>query len=162
MRKKRFNKVKPTKLQKKTLLIKKENPDMPLGKAMIKAGYSKKTAKAPKQNFLARRGTQAAIEKWREMLREAGLGEMTLIRKYKEWIDAVKIKSSLTEPDKVVPDYETQLKVKDDLRRDLGLPIDKGVGPAIQVNVSPILGGISRKDDSYNRNQENRQSQKKD
>jgi len=33
---------------------------------------------------------------------------------------------------------------------------------AIQINVSPILGGMSRTDDSHNCNQENRQSQKKD
>ena len=138
-------KVKPTKLQRKTLQILRENPDMPLGKAMRKAGYKPSTSQAPSRNFLDLKGTQVGIEQWRKALREAGLDEALLIRKYKEWIDAVKIKSSLTEPDKVVPDYETQLKVKDDLRRDLGLPVgEKGTQVGVQVNVTPILGGASK------------------
>ena len=88
-------KVKPTKLQRKTLQILRENPDMPLGKAMRKAGYKPSTSQAPSRNFLDLKGTQVGIEQWRKALREAGLDEALLIRKYKEWIDAVKIKSDV-------------------------------------------------------------------
>ena len=41
-----------------------------------------------------------------------------MAEKYKEWINAKKWKGSMTEPDKVVNDYETQLKAKDDINRN--------------------------------------------
>lgn len=115
-------KRKPTKLQRKTLEILKENPNMKLKTAMKKAGYSPQTARHPKQNFVARRGTQVAMEQWREALRGSNLGEARLLRKLEEWIEAKKIKTSMTGPDIEVPDYETQLKAGEMIRRDLGFP----------------------------------------
>ena len=137
---KRKNKVKPTKLQKKTLEIIMENPQRWAKRGgkkaiMIEGGYSPKTGSHPKQKLVVRKGVAIALEDWREYLRGSGLGEEKLQQKYQEWVDAVKIKSSMTEPDKVVPDYETQLKVKDDIRRDLGLPIEKGAIIAQQFNI---------------------------
>lgn len=135
----------PTKLQKKTVAILRENPDMPVGRAMRQAGYKPSTSVNSRRDFLELKGTAIAIEKWREALRGSGLDEVWLMRKYKEWGEAKKIKSSLTGPDIEVPDYETQLKVKDDIRGDLGLPVMANkTQTAVQVNVMPILGGISR------------------
>lgn len=119
----RKNKIKPTKLQKRAVAILKDDPNKPLAQVMREAGYKPITSRRPKQNFTALKGTQIAMKQWRKALRGSGLDEQRLLNKYNEWIDAKKIKSSLTEPDKEVPDYETQLKVKDDIRRDLGLPI---------------------------------------
>ena len=79
------------------------------------------------------------MEQWREALRGSGLDEAKLITKYNEWIDATKIKSSLTEPDKEVPDYETQLKVKDDLRRDFGLPVEKAVTQEVNIKLANLI-----------------------
>ena len=110
-----------------------------MAQAMKEAGYKPSTSRHPKKNFIALKGTAVAVEKWREALRGSGLDESLLIRKYKEWIDATKIKSSLTEPDKIVPDYETQLKVKDDIRRDLGLPTEKEPAPQVSVNLVQLI-----------------------
>ena len=136
---KQQRKVRPTRLQKRTTAILKDNPDMPLGEAMRRAGYKPKTSWSPKQNFLGLKGTVVAMEQWREALRGSGLDEAKLIAKYNEWIDATKIKSSLTEPDKEVPDYETQLKVKDDLRRDFGLPVEKAVTQEVNIKLANLI-----------------------
>jgi len=119
---------------------------MPLGEAMRRAGYKPKTSWSPKQNFLGLKGTVVAMEQWREALRGSGLDEAKLIAKYNEWIDAVKIKSSLTGPDIEVPDYETQLKIKDDVRRDLGLPMEEK--PAVELNVT-LANLIREQKDKY-------------
>ena len=133
------NKVKPTKLQRRAIAILKENPEKSLAQTMKEAGYKPSTSRHPRKNFLALKGTVVAVEKWREALRGSGLDEQRLLAKYNEWIDATKVKSSLTEPDKIVPDYETQLKVKDDIRRDLGLPTEKEPAPQVSVNLVQLI-----------------------
>jgi len=133
-------KRRPTKLQRKTIAILRDDPDMPVGRAMREAGYSAKTALNPKSDFLDLKGTAVAIEQWRKALRGSGLDERRLLNKYNEWLDATKIKSSLTEPDQIVPDYETQLKVKDDLRMDLGLPTQKQSPVLQQFNIGGEMG----------------------
>jgi len=134
-------KVKPTPLQKKAVAILKDNPEREkdLGGVMREAGYKPSTSWTPGKNFLELKGTAVAIEQWREALRGSGLDEARLLRKYNEWIDATKIKSSITEPDKVVPDYETQLKVKDDIRKDLGLPTEKESAQPININLVQLI-----------------------
>jgi hypothetical protein len=140
-------KITPTKLQKRAAAILRDNPEKSLAWAMKKAGYKPSTSRHPGKNFLALKGTAVAVDQWREALRGSGLDESLLIRKYKEWIDATKIKSSLTEPDKVVPDYETQLKVKDDIRRDLGLSTEKE--PAQPINVFNLIQLIKKQKEEY-------------
>ena len=44
-----------------------------------------------------------------------------MVNKTKEWLEAHKIKTSLTEPDQIVPDYPTQLKAAEMVRQDWGL-----------------------------------------
>ena len=115
------NKVKPTEKQIATLRVLKRNPKLPLAKAMREGGYSPKTALNPRQNFVGLKGTAVALDQWREALRNEGLDEYFLIQKYKEWLNA--------------PDYATQLRVKDDLRRDLGLPVGNQPTIASQLDV---------------------------
>jgi hypothetical protein len=139
-----MNKVKPTILQKRTLEIKRDNPDMPLGEAMREGGYSPKTSSHPKQNFIGLRGTATAIEKWREELRGSGLGEQKIKEKLQEWIDAQKIKTSLTEPDEIVPDYKTQIEAGKMVRKDLGIETDTPKF-MVQQNFTKVLEDVRKK-----------------
>jgi hypothetical protein len=118
-----MKKVKPTKLQRTTVEILKDNPKMSLAKAMVEAGYSPSTARHPGYNFVASKGTTTALDQWREALRGSGLNENKIIEKYKEWLDANRVTTSLTDPDRVVPDYQTQLKAGEMLREDLGIKV---------------------------------------
>lgn len=128
-----MNKVKPTKLQLKTLEIKQANPDMPMGKAMVEAGYSEVTSQRPKQNLVDSRGFETAVEQFRVKLTDLGIDSNFMAKKYKEWVTAKKPFSSHTEPDKMIPDYQTQIKAGEMIREDLGIKT-KESGMAIQIN----------------------------
>ena len=108
-------------MQKRAVEILKDNPDLSMAEVMRRAGYKPTTSGYPKENFLALKGTQVALDQWREVLRGRGLGEEKLISKYQEWIDAQKTSTSFTEPDKITPDYATQVKAGEWLRKDLGI-----------------------------------------
>lgn len=131
-----MNKVKPTKLQRATLEILKENPDMPLGKAMITAGYAENSSGYPKQNFLERKGVGVAIDEYKDVLRSKGITEQKLAEKTAEWLDAKKVSTSLTEPDRIVPDYQTQLKAGEMVREDFGLK--QNVNSAVTINFNKM------------------------
>lgn len=110
----------------------------------MKAGYSKTTASHPKEDFLEAPGTKTAIEEMKEKLVGRGITIDYMAEKYKEWMEAKKIKGSMTEPDKVVPDYETQLKAKDDVNRILGMGEDKA---SINLNTTgPVQIVFKRQD----------------
>jgi len=115
------NKIKTTHMQLRALEIKQQDPKISMRQAMIRAGYTKVSASHPKQNLIERKGVQQAIENFSEQL--VGLGVTTdfMAKKYLEWLTATKIKTSLTESDKTVPDYATQLGVKDDVVKMLGI-----------------------------------------
>lgn len=68
---KKKNKVKPTLKQRKAF----ENIEkaMSMRQAMIQAGYSEKSAKAPKQNLLETRGYQTLQEKFNNHLTRNGV-----------------------------------------------------------------------------------------
>ena len=128
--------VKPTDLQKATLLNLKNNPKMLLGDAMRKAGYKEESAQKPKQNFTDRKGTIVAMEEWKDELSKVGITQEFFARKYWEWINAKKIKGSFTEPDRVVPDYDTQLKAAELVRKDWGMETQINLN---QINVGEDL-----------------------
>lgn len=130
-----MNNVKPTKRQRKTFEIKMQNPDISLGEAMVLGGYNKKTSVKPKQNFTASRGADVLREEYKNYLAELGLGTKKIAEKMKEWINAEKIHGSLTEPDRVVPDYQIQIKAGEMLREDLGIVVEKGNMINAQVNI---------------------------
>jgi hypothetical protein len=120
------NKVKPTKKQQKTFEAKLTNPEMPLGQAMIEGGYSEKSALNPGSNFVDSRGFEVLKDEYKAHLTDLGLNTKKIAEKMVEWIDAQKIHSSHTEPDRLVPDYQTQLKAGEMLKEDLGLKQEKG------------------------------------
>jgi hypothetical protein len=79
--------------------------------------------------------------KIKDLLEKKGLSEGKIVGKIAEWLEAKKIKSSMTEPDKIVEDYQTQLKAGEMLIKLSGLePVTNQVN--VQVNVSPILGEL--------------------
>jgi hypothetical protein len=45
-----------------------------------------------------------------DLMDNQGLSDGKLLKKFSEWIDAKKTMTSMTEPDKIVEDYQTQLK----------------------------------------------------
>ena len=100
----------PTIKQVKTLQNLKEGMNMT--QAMTKAGYSGTVAKRGRV-FFQQKGVQTYLKGLREYVTEAGLTNQKMAEKFKEWIDAEKVVTSHTEPDKSVPDYETQLKTFD-------------------------------------------------
>lgn len=88
--------------------------------AMLAAGYSEVSADNPTLNLASSKG-------WKELLEEY-LPDDTLLKVHKEGLQATKIHTSHTEPDKEVPDFavrhkylETGLKVKGKIKED-----DKG------------------------------------
>lgn len=91
-----------------------------LAGAMRDAGYSANTARAP-QKLTESKGFQELKEEYKKELETLGINGKKLAKKVSEWIDAVKIQSSMTEPDRVVPDYQTQLKAGEIIREDFGL-----------------------------------------
>jgi len=98
-------------------------------KAMIGAGYSPATANTP-QKLTESKGFEELKKEYREELMAQGIHSKKLAIKMAEWIDAVKISTSLTEPDRITPDYQTQLKAGEMLREDFGFKEVKN-----QVNI---------------------------
>ena len=135
---------KPTDLQKDAIEILTTNKKISKRQAMIQAGYSKTTASHPKQNLIDAPGTKTAIEQMKEKLAGRGITIDYMAEKYKEWMEAKKIKGSMTEPDKIVPDYETQLKAKDDVNRILGMGEDKA---SINLNTSGLVQIVFKRQD---------------
>ena len=91
-----------------------------LKKAMIDAGYSPNTAIAP-QKLTESKGFQEIKKQYQDSLIAKGLDHDKLATKMAEWLDAMKVHTSHTEPDRFVPDYQTQIKAGDMLRGDFGL-----------------------------------------
>lgn len=69
----------------------------------------------------------------KHLFEQKGLSTGRLVNKIDEWIDAKKISTSLTEPDRETNDYQTQLKAGEMLTKLLGL--DSSQQANIQVNI---------------------------
>ena len=104
-----------------------ENGGIGIGKAMIEEGYSPNTAKSP---------TKVTETKSWEILLEEYLPDDLLTKVTKEGLEATMVKTSLTEPDRTLPDYavrqrylETALKMKNKLteRKDIRISELKGL-----------------------------------
>jgi uncharacterized protein YdaT len=90
-----------------------ENHGTGIGKAMIEEGYTEASAKNPKN--------VTETKSW-EILLEEYLPDDLLTKVTKEGLEATMVKTSLTEPDRTLPDYavrqrylETALKMKNKL-----------------------------------------------
>lgn len=91
-----------------------------VSEAMRQAGYSEATIDTPTK-LTESQGWLKLKEEYRISLMEKGIDGKRLAEKMNEWLDAKKVTTSLTEPDRVVPDYQTQLKAGEMLREDLGI-----------------------------------------
>jgi uncharacterized protein YdaT len=107
-----------------------ENGGIGIGKAMIEEGYSPNTAKSP---------TKVTETKSWEILLEEYLPDDLLTKVTKEGLEATMVKTSLTEPDRTLPDYavrqrylETALKMKNKL-------IEKKDITTNGKDISPVL-----------------------
>lgn len=108
-----------TQKQKAVAKILSEKIGTPIGQAMREVGYSESTANTP-QRLTETKGWAELQDKYREALLADGLDHIKMKDKVKEWLDAKKIQTSHTEPDRLVPDYQIQIKAGEMLREDLG------------------------------------------
>jgi hypothetical protein len=101
--------------------------------AMIKAGYSVTTATHSSTRFMNRPKIAAVLADIADELDNVGITKGFIAGKFKEWLNAEKIHGSLTEPDRVVPDYQTQLKAfneyKDLIKTEQA---NKGLGSGVK------------------------------
>lgn len=103
--------------------------------AMIAAGYSEETARSPKRELLGTPGAQSYLEQYREEYVRQGIVPTYYIRKVKDLMDAEKVHSSHTEPDRTVPDWMARAKGLEIYRKDIGLDIEP-TGP--QINIGTV------------------------
>lgn len=106
-----------------------ENPSLTMKEAMLEVGYSENTAIAP-QNVTESKGWAELMEKY--------LPDEDVLKTHKAGLNATKIFSSHTEPDKEVPDHPTRLKAV-----ELAYKIKKKTDESPKVNiVIPILSEL--------------------
>ncbi len=130
-----MNRVKPTAKQAKALTLIREGVKPTI--AMKQAGYSDKTSEAPSQNLLRSAGAVSIFEEFKDEYLKLGITPEYMAKKTKEWLDAKKIHTSHTEPDRMVPDYLTQIKAAELYRKDIGMDNAKdGPNVLIQQNFS--------------------------
>jgi len=113
--------AKPTAKQAKALeLIRQgEKPTV----AMRKAGYTPQTSEAPKQNLLSRPGVQAILDQYRAEYDRVGIKPSYYVERVKDLIEAEKVHSSHTEPDRWVPDWQARAKGLEIYRKDIGVDL---------------------------------------
>lgn len=100
-----------------------ENGGIAISKAMIEAGYSPNTAKTP-EKLTESKG-------WKELM-DTLLPDEKLLERHAEGLDATKIHTSHTEPDREVIDYPTRAKYI-----ELGYKVKNKLNPDIvqQFNI---------------------------
>lgn len=95
--------------------------------AMREAGYTPQTTKAPKQNLLSAPGVQSIIEQYRSEYDRQGIKPTYYVERVKDLIEAEKVHSSHTEPDRLVPDWQARAKGLEIYRKDVGLDQEQPV-----------------------------------
>lgn len=116
----RIKRLRPTIKQTKALQFLKEEKGISVRQAMMKAGYSVAAANKGKE-FFKNKGVQNYLAGLKEYVTNQGLDNQKMASKFKEWIDAEKVLTSHTEPDRSVPDYDTQLKAYDRWEKVMGM-----------------------------------------
>ena len=102
---------KPTEKQKATTAYLVANPKASITEAMREGGkYAENTVLHPGKNFLGSPGAISSAEELRVALLGKGVSLERVAGKINEWLDATKPFSSHTEPDRDIPDYQTQIK----------------------------------------------------
>lgn len=107
-KKRRYNRKQPTLKQIKALQY--MNQGMTKRSAMLKAGYSVAAANHPKQALMEKKSVRKILRGMADELQDVGLTQAYMANKVAEFMEASKIHSSPTEPDREVPDYQTQVR----------------------------------------------------
>lgn len=117
--------VQPTVMQSKAMELIRQGKTPT--EAMRQAGYAESVVEAPKQNLLSSPGAQSIIEQYKDAYARVGITQDYMAGKTKEWLEAKKVHTSHTEPDKFVPDYQTQIKAAEMVRQDWGMGPQQGL-----------------------------------
>lgn len=117
--------AKPTAKQAKALELIREGKSP--RSAMLASGYTKATAAHPSENLLRTPGATSIIEQYKDAYSRLGITPQFMAAKTEEWLKAQKYDHSITEPDKLVPDYQTQLKAAEMVRKDWGMAQEAGI-----------------------------------
>lgn len=99
--------------------------------AMRQAGYTPDTSTHPTNNLLRSAGAQQIIEKYRDEYVRQGIIPQSYVSKVVDLMEANKLSTSLTEPDRVVPDWTARAKGLEIYRKDAGLESDMPTLPPI-------------------------------
>lgn len=126
-------KTQPTAMQAKALELIREGKTP--RSAMLEVGYTEATASHPSENLLRTPGVQSIIEQYRAEYERLGIIPTYYVEKVRDLIEADKVHSSHTEPDRTVPDWSARAKGLEIFRKDIGL--DQG-SPGVQLNVGEI------------------------
>ncbi len=121
---------KPTIKQAKALSLIREGVKPTI--AMKQAGYSDLTSQAPSANLLRSQGAVSIFEEFKDEYLKLGITPEYMAKKTKEWLDAKKIHTSHTEPDREIPDYLIQIKAAELYRKDIGMDNAKD-GPNVLI-----------------------------
>lgn len=105
--------------------------------AMKKAGYSDETSQAPGRNLLRGAGAKTIIEQYKDAYAKFGITPQYMAAKTVEWLQAEKVQTSHTEPDKMVPDYATQTKAAEMVRKDWGMVQEMNINIDNKILVMP-------------------------
>lgn len=137
----RAYKSKPTKMQLEALA------GIQAGKkayrAMTDAGYKKRVARSPGKNLLSRRGVINYLEDTNKAYIALGISPSYMVGKTKEWLEATRKQSIRIGTDEkrrpvfevvAEPDYQTQIKGAEFVRRDWGMGSDSNPTTAVQIN----------------------------
>lgn len=134
--------AKPTKMQAKAMELIREGEKPTV--AMRKAGFKESTSQAPSRNLLRSAAVQSIIEQYKAEYLKVGITPQYLARKTAEWLEATKQISARTggtanaETDDFieVPDYQTQLKAAELVRKDWGMVSES---PTNNIGVSVVV-----------------------
>lgn len=133
-----MNKVKPTPKQRVAMqkILEGSTPTQ----AMIDAGYSEETSSAPTRNLLSSNGAMTIVAEYKDEYAKVGITPKYMAKKTAEWLEAQKqigarvivrkgsptsqadgelpLANSQTDDFIEVPDYQTQLKAAEMVRKD--------------------------------------------
>lgn len=115
-------------------------------RAMKDAGYSQSSLK---QSFKFKKSpaVQSLMADFNQTLIDKGINKDFLGDKFKEWLTAEKPYSSHTEPDRMVPDHDIQIKAYDRLK-DIINPQTQDKGLKRTITVSEFIMGDEKQDAS--------------
>jgi len=117
-------------------------------RAMLEAGYSEGSSRHPKVNLMNSKAVASVLESMKSELVDSGLTGKYMAKKFQEWLEAKKIVTSPTEEDKVLPDYDVQIKAYDRWEKRMGEPSGGGNGLKRKVTFEEFVTGEEKEIDA--------------